>query len=126
MTRIDSHRCARNHRGFIAAALMAAAFGVAAPAAAQTATATPLPSDANSASPSATNARPATASRPRSPAVGDVTHKLFALQASGESASTVARPIAGDVAQKSYQRYLNTFDLPIPATFTTTVKSGNK
>ena len=61
--------------------------------------------------------------------VGDATQGLLALQREGRAASTTPRPIAGDVAQLSYQRYLDSFDgakHPIPAQFGTTVKaSGN-
>lgn len=60
--------------------------------------------------------------------VGDATSQLLALQRSGDTASQVARPIAGDVATRSYQRYLKSFDHPIPERYGTTVggtSSGN-
>lgn len=56
--------------------------------------------------------------------VGDATQRLLALQAEGSMASATPRPIAGDVAQKSYERYLKTFDQPIPASFGSSVKAG--
>jgi len=63
---------------------------------------------------------------PRLP-VGDATQGLLALQREGRMASPTPRPIAGDVAQLSYQRYLDSFDgakHPIPAQFGTTVKAS--
>jgi outer membrane receptor protein involved in Fe transport len=46
--------------------------------------------------------------------VGDATLNLFARQRSGEIASPTARPIAGGVAGRSYERYLKSFEHPIP------------
>lgn len=46
--------------------------------------------------------------------VGDATLNLFAWQRSGEIASPTARPIAGGVASRSYERYLKSFEHPIP------------
>ena len=46
--------------------------------------------------------------------VGDATLSLFAWQRSGEIASPTARPIAGGVAGRSYERYLKSFEHPIP------------
>lgn len=46
--------------------------------------------------------------------VGDATLNLFAWQRSGEIASPTARPIAGGVAGRSYERYLKSFEHPIP------------
>lgn len=46
--------------------------------------------------------------------VGDATLNLFAWQRSGEIASPTARPIAGNVAGRSYERYLKSFEHPIP------------
>jgi len=54
--------------------------------------------------------------------VGDATHDLFAWQRGGEIASTTPRPIAGDVANRSYQRYLKSFDYPIPESMGSIVK----
>ncbi|SCX74048.1 DUF3613 domain-containing protein [Variovorax sp. EL159] len=57
--------------------------------------------------------------------VGDATQSLFAWQRSGELASTTPRPIPGDVANRSYERYLKSFEFPIPERMTSTVKSSN-
>lgn len=60
--------------------------------------------------------------------IGDATRNLLALQREGHSASATPRPIAGDVAQLSYQRYLDSFDgarHPIAAQFGTAVKAGS-
>ncbi|WP_390348651.1 DUF3613 domain-containing protein [Variovorax boronicumulans] len=46
--------------------------------------------------------------------VGDSTLNLFAWQRSGEVASKTPRPIAGSVASRSYERYLKSFEHPIP------------
>ncbi len=62
---------------------------------------------------------------PLSLQVGEATSHLLALQRSGAAASPTARPIAGDVASLSYQRYLDSFTHPIPETFNTTVKSSS-
>lgn len=58
--------------------------------------------------------------------VGDATHNLLAMQREGNAASSTPRPIAGDVANLSYQRYLDSFKFPIPEKFTATVpKTGS-
>ena len=57
----------------------------------------------------------AVASRPAR--VGDATAGLLALQRDGTAASPVPRPITGDVAERSYQRYLKSFEQPIPERF---------
>lgn len=57
--------------------------------------------------------------------VGDATQGLLALQSSGEISSTTPRPIAGVVANRSYERYLKSFDFPIPERMTSSVKSTN-
>ena len=49
--------------------------------------------------------------------VGDATAGLLALQRDGTAASPVPRPITGDVAERSYQRYLKSFEQPIPERF---------
>jgi Protein of unknown function (DUF3613) len=46
--------------------------------------------------------------------VGDATLNLLAWQRSGEIASRTPRPIAGNVANRSYERYLKSFEFPIP------------
>ncbi|MEB5963188.1 DUF3613 domain-containing protein [Comamonas testosteroni] len=51
---------------------------------------------------------------PASNRVGDATSYLLALQASGQYASRNAYPVTSDVAQRSYQRYLESFTHKIP------------
>lgn len=68
-------------------------------------------------------AAPAPAQRLR---VGDATRDLLAKQSGGTLASSTPRPIPGETAHRSYQRYLNSFDHPIPEKYSTTVKSDNK
>lgn len=56
---------------------------------------------------------------------GDATRSLLAMQREGDLASQTSRSLAGDVANLSYQRYLDSFKHAIPEKFTTTVsKSG--
>ena len=55
--------------------------------------------------------------------VGDATQGLLAWQRSGDIASTTPRPIGGSVAQRSYERYLKSFEFPIPERLSSTVKS---
>ncbi|MDP9605948.1 UNVERIFIED_ORG: hypothetical protein J2W38_005766 [Variovorax paradoxus] len=54
--------------------------------------------------------------------VGDATHDLFTWQRGGEIASTTPRTIAGNVANRSYERYLKSFEFPIPERMSSTVK----
>ena len=62
--------------------------------------------------------RAGTEAAPAGPArVGDATAGLLALQRDGTAASPVPRPIPGDVAGRSYQRYLKSFEQPIPERF---------
>lgn len=56
--------------------------------------------------------------------IGDATLSLLAWQRSGEIASPTARPIAGAVAGRSYERYLKSFEFPIPERMSSTVKSS--
>lgn len=56
--------------------------------------------------------------------VGDATQDLLAWQRSGEIASTTPRPITGNVANRSYERYLKSFEFPIPERMTSSVKSS--
>lgn len=56
--------------------------------------------------------------------VGDATSNLFAWQRSGEIASKTPRPIAGSVAGRSYERYLKSFEHPIPEHMSSTVKTS--
>lgn len=56
--------------------------------------------------------------------VGDAATSLLARQRDGSFASPTARPIAGDVARRSYERYLKSFEYPIPERMSSTVKSS--
>ncbi|MGQ2997908.1 DUF3613 domain-containing protein [Variovorax sp.] len=53
--------------------------------------------------------------------VGDATLNLLAWQRSGEIASRTPRPITGSVAGRSYERYLKSFEFPIPERLNSTV-----
>lgn len=55
--------------------------------------------------------------------IGDATQGLLAWQRSGEIASATPHPIAGAVANRSYERYLKSFEFPIPERMTSSVKS---
>ncbi|MBD9662526.1 DUF3613 domain-containing protein [Variovorax sp. VRV01] len=55
--------------------------------------------------------------------VGDATQGLLAWQRSGDIASKTPRPIGGSVAQRSYERYLKSFEFPIPERLSSSVKS---
>lgn len=57
--------------------------------------------------------------------VGDATQGLLAWQRSGDIASKTPRPIAGSVAQRSYERYLKSFEFPIPERISSTVKTSS-
>jgi hypothetical protein len=57
--------------------------------------------------------------------VGDATLNLLAWQRSGQIASTTPRPIAGSVANRSYERYLKSFEYPIPERLTSTVSKSS-
>ncbi|WP_295524144.1 DUF3613 domain-containing protein [uncultured Pseudacidovorax sp.] len=46
--------------------------------------------------------------------VGAATQRLLALQRDGTLASATPRPIPGEVAHRSYERYLSSFNHPIP------------
>lgn len=59
----------------------------------------------------------AEASPPSAAAVGDATHSLLQRQREGREASTTPRPIDGRVADLSHQRYLKSFEQPVPAWF---------
>lgn len=50
----------------------------------------------------------------REPAVGDDTRTWTEYQQSGRGAEGETRPMPGEVADKVYQRYLNSFDNKIP------------
>jgi len=65
-------------------------------------------------------AQPAPADTPvASPAtrVGEATHSLLQRQREGREASTTPRPIDGTVAELGHQRYLKSFEQPLPAWF---------
>ncbi|MDR7097034.1 DUF3613 domain-containing protein [Hydrogenophaga laconesensis] len=49
--------------------------------------------------------------------VGDATHSLLQRQREGREASPYARPIDGRVADLSHQRYLKSFEQPVPPWF---------
>lgn len=49
--------------------------------------------------------------------VGDATHSLLQRQREGREASATPRPIDGRVAELSHQRYLKSFEQPVPAWF---------
>ncbi|RYX91657.1 MAG: DUF3613 domain-containing protein [Comamonadaceae bacterium] len=67
------------------------------------------------AAPTATAAPSSVQEAPAAPAagVGAATRRLLAIQA---ASATAARPISGTVATLSYQRYLDSFKQPVPAT----------
>ena len=68
-------------------------------------------------------ARPAVAPK-TSPRVGDATTHLLALQASGQAASRNSHPVTSDVAQRTYQRYLESFTHKIPQETDSMVQGG--
>lgn len=49
--------------------------------------------------------------------VGDATHGLLQRQREGREASATPRPIDGAVAEASQQRYMKSFEQPLPAWF---------
>lgn len=53
--------------------------------------------------------------------VGEATHNLLALQRGGHVASPVPRPVPGEVAQRSRERYLKSFEREIPERFQSSV-----
>ena len=55
--------------------------------------------------------------------MGEATSYLLALQASGQYASRNAYPVTSDVAQRSYQRYLESFTHKIPQSMEAQVSS---
>jgi len=56
---------------------------------------------------------PVSLALPPRPRLGETTRALLQLQASGERAGK-AHTVLGDQASRSYARYLNSFDHPIP------------
>ncbi|WP_221885033.1 DUF3613 domain-containing protein [Variovorax sp. DXTD-1] len=61
---------------------------------------------------------------PPSLLLGDATQSLLAWQRSGEIASRTPRPIAGSVASRSYERYIKSFEHPIPEHLGSTVSKS--
>jgi hypothetical protein len=59
---------------------------------------------------------PATPAAP-SARVGDATHELLQRQREGREASATPRPIDGAVAEASHQRYMKSFEQPLPVWF---------
>lgn len=49
--------------------------------------------------------------------LGDEVHAWTDLQKSGAASNPVVQPMPGEIADKVYDRYLKTFDYPIPETF---------
>ena len=87
----------------------------------QGAAATSAPAAAVTQTPAPTQA---TLKPPATNRVGDATSYLLALQASGQYASRNNYPVTSDVAQRTYQRYLESFTHKIPESSETQV--GNK
>ncbi len=61
------------------------------------------------------------------PPLGSEARAWLELQQSGRQASGTPRPMPGEIADNVYQRYLDSFKLPIPAEFKrqSTTDSGN-
>lgn len=57
--------------------------------------------------------------------VGDAALNLLAWQREGVIASPTPRPIPGDIAYRSYARYLKSFEYPIPESFSSSIKPGS-
>jgi len=55
--------------------------------------------------------------------VGDATNDLLAWQRAGLIASPTPRPIPGAIAYRSYERYLKSFEYPIPEHLNSSVKT---
>ncbi|WP_161554120.1 DUF3613 domain-containing protein [Stenotrophobium rhamnosiphilum] len=49
--------------------------------------------------------------------LGDEVHAWTDLQKSGAASNPAVQPMPGEIADKVYDRYLKTFDYPIPQTF---------
>lgn len=60
------------------------------------------------------------------PEVGQKTRDLVDLQISGTAASPAPRPLPGDIAERIYDRYAESFSQPVPDNFSreTFVESG--
>ena len=66
---------------------------------------------------------PAPALRPAPAAFGDGTRSLLRMQADANQSGR-ALPMLGETASRSYQRYLNSFDHPIPVFFEATLPTN--
>jgi len=111
-------------------ALLAAVLVIAAPAAAAQEAAKPVQLEAPPAAAQPVQNGPEEMNTEREvvyerPQVGDATQGLLAWQRSGEIASPTPRPIAGDVASRSYARYLKSFEFPIPERMSSIVKASS-
>ncbi|WP_449466359.1 DUF3613 domain-containing protein [Stenotrophomonas humi] len=62
---------------------------------------------------------------PQRSQIGDTTRALLRMQADGSHAGN-ALPMLGETASRSYQRYLNSFDHPIPEYFEATLPNANQ
>jgi len=60
---------------------------------------------------------PAFAIDPPRSQIGDTTRALLQLQADSSRTGSTALPMLGEAASRSYQRYLKSFDHPIPEYF---------
>ncbi|WP_158523051.1 DUF3613 domain-containing protein [Oceanococcus atlanticus] len=60
-----------------------------------------------------------TATLAESPRVGTTTQEWIDLQKSGVEAPADDRPMQGDVAKRTYQRYLKSFEKEVPEQFET-------
>ncbi|MEA5666454.1 DUF3613 domain-containing protein [Stenotrophomonas sp. MH1] len=79
---------------------------------------------AGEASPPIATAAPYDNAPPPRAQIGDATRALLRLQADGGSAGKPL-PMLGEAASRSYQRYLTSFDHPIPEYFETTVPNSS-
>ena len=117
-----------NHQLAERIALTAAFFFMATAAAAQAVPPAPQPAEAQRAQEAREVEAEAEAEEFESPPpllMGDATQSLLAWQRSGEIASRTPRPIAGSVASRSYERYIKSFEHPIPEHLGSTVTKSN-
>lgn len=54
---------------------------------------------------------------PPAATVGAASREAFELQRSGRAASATERPMSGEVAGRTHQRYVESFSHPIPESF---------